>query len=57
MTESNCTMVGEIALNKHMAIESAHFRDCEYADTTEGTGCNGKNLTLSNIRFKVTVCS
>ena len=49
MSESNSAMVRIIFLNQYVTIETSHFRNCEYADSAKGTGCNRKNLTLCDI--------
>ena len=35
VTECNCTVVRIVLLDKNVAVESAHFGDSEYADSTE----------------------
>ena len=35
MTESNCAVVGEIALNKNVTVESSHFGNCKNTDSVE----------------------
>ena len=56
MTEHNSAVVRIVALDQHVAIESAHFRNSEYADTAEGLGCNRKYLTLSDVSAQLVIC-
>ena len=49
MSESNCAVVRIILLNQDMTVEASHFRNGEYADSAEGTGCNRQNLALCDV--------
>ena len=56
MAEGNCTVVREVLLDQHMAVEASHFRNCEYADGTKGMGCNRQNLALCDVSPQLVVC-
>ena len=49
MSESNCTVVRIVLLNQDMTVEASHFRNGEYADSAEGTGCHRQNLALCDV--------
>ena len=57
MTECNCTVVRESALDENVTIESCHFRNSEDSDTTEGTCLDIEDLTFCDVgnEFSVTV--
>ncbi len=50
MAERNRAVVRIVLLNENMAIETAHFLDCEHAAAAEAAGCDIKNLAFRNIR-------
>ena len=52
MSKCYCSVVWIVLLNQHMAIESSHLRNGEYSDTTEGSGCNWKDLSLCDVCSK-----
>ena len=55
VTECYCTVMREVLLDQHVTIESAHLRDCEYADGTEGLGANVKYFTLCDVCAKLAI--
>lgn len=55
MSESNCTVVREVVLDKDVTVESAHLRDSEYADAAKGSCSYRKDLTLCNISPELSV--
>ena len=46
MSECNCSMVREAALDQYVTIETSHILDCEYADAAEGLRCYRTYLAL-----------
>ena len=56
MAERDCSVVWIVLLDQNVTVESAHLRDCEDADGTEGTCRNRKNLALCNVGAKLTIC-
>ena len=38
MAKTHCPLVGEVLLNKHMAIEPTHLRNAKHADAAKGAG-------------------
>ena len=55
MTESNCSVMREVTLDKNVSVESSHLRNSEYTDTTEGLCRSIENFSLCNICTKVVV--
>ena len=49
MSECNRTVMREVLFDQYMTIESAHFRNCEDSDCSEGTCCYRKNLALCDV--------
>ena len=55
MTEGDRAVVRVALLNEHMAIEAAHFGNCEDADAAERAGLHRQNLALGDVTAKHTV--
>ena len=55
VTECNCAVMREVLLDQNVTIESAHLRNSEYADGTEGLGANVQNLALCDISAKLAI--
>ncbi len=51
VSKGNGAMVRIALLNQYMAVETAHFRNCEYADAAEGTCGHRQDFTLRNVLF------
>ena len=56
MSECHCAVMWEVLLDQDMTVKSAHLRDSEDTDSTEGTGCHRKNLTLGYISSQMVIC-
>ena len=46
MSECYSTVMRESSLNQHVTVETSHLMNGKYTDSTEGTCCNWKNLTV-----------
>ena len=55
VTEGDRAVVRVALLNEHMAIEAAHFGNCEDADAAERAGLHRQNLALGDVTAKHTV--
>ena len=55
MSECNGSVMRISFFDQFMAIESSHLRNREDTDTTEGTGCNRKYLTICHISTQFSI--
>ena len=46
MSECNCSMMREAALDQYVTVETSHIFDCEYTDASERLRCYRKYLAL-----------
>ena len=49
MSECYGSVMREVLFDQYMTIESAHFRNCEDSDCSEGTCCYWKDFTVCNV--------
>ena len=49
MSECYGSVMREVLFDQYMTIESAHFRNCEDSDCSEGTCCYRKDFTVCNV--------
>ena len=57
MAERHCAVVRIVLLDQHVAVETSHLVDREYADAAEGSGRDGKHFTFRHICSELGVSS
>ena len=50
MSKCNSSVMRIISFDQHVAVETSHFRNCEYTDASEGFCSYRKDFALSNVR-------
>ena len=56
MSECNCSVMREAALDQYVTVETSHILDCEYTDAAEGLRCYRKYFALCYICTQDIVC-